>query len=207
MGDTWKEGEVILANHPQSGGTHLPDMTIITPVFKDGKAVFYVASRGHHADIGGITAGSMPPFSKTLLEEGASFKSFKIVKDGKFQEDVSKVLTSTESYSHPDAKGTRNLKDNISDFKAQIAANNRGIELVKELFDEYSLVYVQAYMKYIQDNAEHSVREMLKDLSIKNNMDVVDSVEAVDYMDDGTPIKLKLTIDRNDGSAIFDFEV
>ena len=207
MGDSWKEGEVILANHPQSGGTHLPDMTIITPVFKDGKAVFYVASRGHHADIGGITAGSMPPFSKTLLEEGASFKSFKIVKDGKFQDEVADVLTSTESYTHPDAKGTRNLKDNISDFKAQIAANNRGIELVKELFEEYSLIYVQAYMKFIQDNAEHSVREMLKDLSIKNNMDIIDSVEAVDFMDDGTPIKLKLTIDRNDGSAIFDFEV
>lgn len=208
LGENWKEGEVILANHPSSGGTHLPDMTVITPVFNNGKAEFYVASRGHHADIGGISAGSMPAFSKNLLEEGASFKSFKLVKDGKFQEEeVTKVLTSTDTYDHPDAKGTRNLRDNISDYKAQVAANNKGIDIVKELFDEYSLVYVQAYMKYIQDNAEQSVREMLKELSKKNKMKEVDSVTAVDYMDDGTPIQLKLTIDRNEGTAEFDFEV
>lgn len=208
LGDSWKEGEVILANHPLSGGTHLPDMTVVTPVFNGGNAEFYVASRGHHADIGGISAGSMPAFSKNLLEEGTSFKSFKLVKDGKFQEEeVTKVLTSVDTYEHPDAKGTRNLRDNISDFKAQVAANNRGIDVMKELFDEYSLVYVQAYMKFIQENAENSVREMLKDLSKRNNMEEVDSVEAIDYMDDGTPIKLKLTIDRTDGSAIFDFEV
>lgn len=207
LSDDWKEGEVILANHPESGGTHLPDMTVITPVFNNGKAVFFVASRGHHADIGGISAGSMPAFSKNLLEEGTSFKSFKLVKDGKFQEEeVTKVLTSVDTYEHPDAKGTRNLKDNISDFKAQVAANNRGIEIVKELFEEYSLVYVQAYMKFIQENAESSVREMLKELSKKNNMNEVDSVYSVDYMDDGTPIKLKLTIDRNEGTAEFDFE-
>jgi len=82
LGDSWKEGEVILANHPLAGGTHLPDMTIITPVFDAGKPVFYVASRGHHADIGGIQPGSMPPFSKCLDEEGAAFMGFKIVKDG-----------------------------------------------------------------------------------------------------------------------------
>jgi 5-oxoprolinase (ATP-hydrolysing) len=207
LGDSWVEGEVILANHPLSGGTHLPDMTVMTPVFRDGKAVFYVASRGHHADIGGISAGSMPAFSKTLLEEGTSFKSFKLVKNGKFQEEeVTKRLTSVEEYDHPDAKGTRNLRDNISDFKAQVAANNRGIDIMKELFDEYSLIYVQAYMKFIQENAESSVREMLKELSMKNNLAEVDSIKAVDYMDDGTPICLKLTIDRTDGSATFDFE-
>jgi len=110
IGDSWKEGEVILANHPTSGGTHLPDMTVITPVFKDEKAEFYVASRGHHADIGGISAGSMPAFSKNLLEEGTPFKSFKLVKDGEFQEEaVTRELTSTEHYDNPDAKGTRNL--------------------------------------------------------------------------------------------------
>ena len=133
--------------------------------------------------------------------------SFKIVKDGQFQEnEVAEILTNTENYTHPDAKGTRNLSDNISDFKAQVAANNRGIDLVKDLFEEYSLIYVQAYMKFIQDNAENSVREMLKELSVKNQMDVIDSVFAVDYMDDGTPIKLKLTIDREEGTAEFDFE-
>lgn len=201
LGESWKEGEVILANHPSSGGTHLPDMTVITPVFDNGIPVFYVASRGHHADIGGISSGSMPPFSKNLLEEGASFLSFKLVQDGEFQEEaVTKILTSVESFTHPDAKGTRNLKDNISDFKAQVAANKRGIELVKDLFNEYSLIYVQAYMRFIQNNAETSVREMLKSIAKKNK------VHEVDYMDDGTPIKLKLTINEEDGSAEFDFE-
>jgi 5-oxoprolinase (ATP-hydrolysing) len=81
LGKDWKDGEVILANHPMSGGTHLPDMTVITPVFSAGSPVFYLASRGHHADIGGISPGSMPPFSKCLEEEGAAIRSFKIVKD------------------------------------------------------------------------------------------------------------------------------
>ena len=99
--------------------------------------------------------------------------SFKIVKDGKFQEkEVTEILTNTENYTNPEAKGTRNLSDNISDFKAQVAANNKGIELVKNLFEEFSLIYVQAYMNYIQDNAENSVRKMLKELSLKNQMGI-----------------------------------
>jgi 5-oxoprolinase (ATP-hydrolysing) len=92
-GKDWKENEVILSNHPLAGGTHLPDMTVITPVFENGRAVFYVASRGHHADIGGIQPGSMPSFSKCLEEEGAAFMGFKLVRDGKFQEaELSELL-------------------------------------------------------------------------------------------------------------------
>ena len=159
MGTDWKEGEVILTNHPTAGGTHLPDMTIITPVYQDGKPVFYVASRGHHADIGGIQPGSMPAFSKCIEEEGAAFVGFKIVKDGKFnEEELTYLLTNQSKEKNNLIEGTRNLKDNLSDFRAQIAANNRGIQLVHDLINDYSLIYVQAYMLFIQRNAESSVR-------------------------------------------------
>ena len=103
-------------------------MTIITPVFEYGKPVFYVASRGHHADIGGIQPGSMPSFSKCLEEEGAAFMGFKIVRDGKFQEEeLTYLLNNQPPDVNPLIRGTRNLKDNLSDFKAQVAANTRGI--------------------------------------------------------------------------------
>ena len=131
LGESWKEGEVILTNHPMAGGTHLPDMTIISPVFEGGKPIFYVASRGHHADIGGIQPGSMPSFSKLLEEEGAAIESFKIVKDGEFQEEGITHIMNNQTGANPLIRGTRNLSDNISDFKAQVAANNRGIMLVK----------------------------------------------------------------------------
>eukprot|EP01024_Parvocaulis_polyphysoides_P063234 TRINITY_DN72861_c0_g1_i1.p1 TRINITY_DN72861_c0_g1~~TRINITY_DN72861_c0_g1_i1.p1 ORF type:complete len:135 (+),score=19.45 TRINITY_DN72861_c0_g1_i1:285-689(+) len=105
------EGDVLVSNHPQlAGGSHLPDITVITPVFQNGKIVFFVASRGHHADIGGISPGSMPPNSRTLDEEGAAIVSFKLVQDGSFREaGIAEVLT---------ASGTRNLSDNISDLRA-----------------------------------------------------------------------------------------
>lgn len=106
-------------------------MTVITPVFENGEAVFYVASRGHHADIGGIQPGSMPSFSKSIEEEGAAFMGFKLVRDGKFQEEeLSDLLNNQPREMNPLIRGTRNLKDNISDFKAQVAANNRGIQIV-----------------------------------------------------------------------------
>jgi len=118
LGDKWKEGEVVMANHPKAGGTHLPDITVITPVYAEGKPVFYVASRGHHADIGGIQPGSMPSFSKFLEEEGAAIESFKLVKDGKYQEEgLTKIFTKQKG-SNPKITGTRNLSDNISDLKA-----------------------------------------------------------------------------------------
>lgn len=120
-------------------------------VFDKGKPVFYVASRGHHADIGGISPGSMPPFSKTLEEEGACIMSFKLVINGVFQEEgITEILQAPGKMKRdlhdPPIKGTRNLKDNISDLKAQVAANQKGIVLVEDLIKQYGLDVVQAYM-------------------------------------------------------------
>eukprot|EP00002_Diphylleia_rotans_P021998 TRINITY_DN4298_c0_g1_i3.p1 TRINITY_DN4298_c0_g1~~TRINITY_DN4298_c0_g1_i3.p1 ORF type:complete len:1178 (+),score=228.16 TRINITY_DN4298_c0_g1_i3:265-3798(+) len=208
LGDSWKEGEVIVTNHPQAGGSHLPDITVISPVFAEGKPVFYVASRGHHADIGGITPGSMPPFSHTLIEEGACIKSFKLVEDGVFQEQgITDLLMAPGKIHIPgrESSGTRNLRDNLSDLKAQVASNKKGITLVGELIKEYSLEVVQAYMMHVQNSAEAAVRNMLKEISIRQGLPEIGSLGAEDFMDDGTPIKLKVTIDRKDGSATFDF--
>ncbi|EFA77516.1 hypothetical protein PPL_12118 [Heterostelium album PN500] len=191
----WHEGEVILSNHPQSGGSHLPDMTVITPVYHDGAPVFYMASRGHHADIGGITPGSMPPFSKNLEEEGVAIRSFKLVRDGSFQEDEIKRIFAK----------SRNLSDNLSDLKAQVAANKKGISLMEELIGYYGLDVVHAYMHHVQRNAELAVKEMLCEISLKHQLKEKDTLYATDFMDDGTPIKLALTIDRSNGTACFDF--
>ena len=204
LGDDWKDGDVVLSNHPQAGGSHLPDITVITPVFSKGQKVFFVASRGHHADIGGISAGSMPPFSKHLYEEGAAVVSFKLVKTGVFDEaGITAILQAPGEL--PQCSGTRNLSDNLSDLRAQVAANQRGIRLMGELIEQYGLDVVQAYMKHIQDNAEVAVREMLSDLSRELGLAEVDTLRARDFMDDGSEIRLALTIDRRDGSAIFDF--
>lgn len=206
-GGSMKDGDVLLSNHPQAGGSHLPDFTVITPVFypNNESPVFYVASRGHHADIGGITPGSMPPHSKSLADEGAAFKSFLLVDGGEFSEQgiIKELTTPTDA---PGATGTRNLSDNLSDLKAQIAANHKGIQLVRELIDCYSLQVVQAFMNYIQQNASDCVRDMLKEISIDAKQRTGSSVlEAIEYMDDGTPIALTVTIDQDQGSAVFDF--
>ena len=196
-----QEGDVLISNHPQiAGGSHLPDITAITPVFHKGEIIFFVASRGHHADIGGIAPGSMPPHSKALVDEGAMIVAFKIVKDGEFQEEgVTEILNSPGKI--PGNSGTRNLRDNLSDLRAQIAANNSGIRLLQELVEENGLHTVQAYMNFIQKNAEHTIRLMLKDFSMKNGT----KVSAIDYMDDGSPIQLTIEIDPNTGDALFDF--
>uniref|UniRef100_S4R7X5 5-oxoprolinase, ATP-hydrolysing n=1 Tax=Petromyzon marinus TaxID=7757 RepID=S4R7X5_PETMA len=209
LGDDIKEGDVILSNHPCAGGSHLPDLTVITPVFRAGvdRPVFFVASRGHHADIGGITPGSMPPNSTTLQQEGAVFISFKLVKDGIFQEEaVTEALVAPSLV--PGSSGTRNLQDNLSDLRAQVAANTRGIALVGQLMDAYGLATVQAYMQHIQNNAEVAVRQMLKEFALgllaPGNEGPL-RVEAEDHMDDGTPIRLSVEINPADGSAVFDF--
>lgn len=113
--ENWKDGEVIITNHPAAGGAHLPDVTIITPVWESGKPIFYLASRGHHADIGGLTPGSMPPFSKSIYDEGIAIKSFKLVSNGIFKE---KEITDILTKPGPGRIGTRMLSDNISDIKA-----------------------------------------------------------------------------------------
>uniref|UniRef100_A0A3Q3VZX8 Uncharacterized protein n=1 Tax=Mola mola TaxID=94237 RepID=A0A3Q3VZX8_MOLML len=168
LGNTLKEGDVILSNHPCAGGSHLPDLTVITPVFRKGLSgpVFFVASRGHHADIGEGKRGAV----------------------------------------HPDCSGTRNLHDNLSDLRAQVAANQRGSQLVGELIDSYGLAVVQAYMGYIQSNAELAVRDMLKDFARRRQEQTGSlEVESEDFMDDGTPIRLRVQINEEEGSAVFDF--
>src|SRR5277367_1287226 len=201
-----KPGDVILANHPSAGGTHLPDLTVITPVFDDEEnpkeILFFVANRGHHADIGGIAAGSMPPNSTELWQEGAAIDSFKLVKEGVFDEEGVTHLLYDIPGSYPGCSGTRTLKDNIADLKAGVASNNRGIQLLGALIKEYTWPVINYYMSAIQKNAEESVRELIKTFAVKFRDQ---PLEAVDYMDDGTPLALKVTIDAKSGSARFDF--
>lgn len=197
-----KKGDVVVSNHPLFGGTHLPDITVITPAFSGDQIVFYVASRAHHADIGGILPGSMPPHSRELFQEGAHIKSEKLVSEGHFNEERITELLLKEPAQYPGCSGTRCLPDNINDLKAQIAANQKGINLISTLIEDYGEDVVQFYMHNIQDNAELSVKNLLKDVSKRfEGRDL----SAVDYMDDGSPIKLKITIDAEQGGATFDF--
>ncbi|KAI1439171.1 hydantoinase B/oxoprolinase [Xylaria sp. CBS 124048] len=200
-----KKGDVIISNHPSYGGTHLPDITLLMPAFdeKGEKILFYAASRAHHADIGGITAGSMPPHSRELFQEGAAIKSEKIVSEGRFNEERITELLYKEPAQYPGSSGTRCLADNINDLRAQVSANQKGISLIESLIQEYGEETVQFYMVSIQNNAEDSVRRLLK--GVYKRFEGKD-LSAVDYMDDGTPIRLRVTIDAEKGEAIFDFE-
>ncbi|KAJ5102878.1 hypothetical protein N7532_003407 [Penicillium argentinense] len=198
-----KPGDVLVANSPCQGGTHLPDITVIQPAFSKGKIIFYVASRAHHADIGGILPGSMPPHSKELYQEGARIKSEKLVSEGEFNEKRITELLYNEPAQYPGCSGTRCLADNLNDLKAQIAANKKGISLISTLIEEYGESAVLFYMHQIQGNAELSVRNLLKEVSQKF---AGRDLRAIDYMDDGTPIQLKISIDSEKGEAIFDFE-
>ncbi|BAZ31538.1 hypothetical protein NIES4074_40110 [Cylindrospermum sp. NIES-4074] len=198
-GDTIKPGDVFASNNPYNGGTHLPDITVITPIFlsplsKAGQRgdlpLFYVASRGHHADIGGITPGSMPPNSKSVAEEGILLDNFQLVAAGNFREQELVKLLQSPPYP------ARNLTQNIADLKAQIAANERGVQELHKMVEHYSLETVQAYMGFVQDNAEESVRriiEVLKDGSFTYTLD------------DGSIIQVKITINRENRSAKIDF--
>ncbi len=197
-------GDVVISNHPSYGGTHLPDVTLIMPAFdrKGERILFYAASRAHHADIGGITAGSMPPHSRELYQEGAAVKSAKIVAGGRFDEALVVDLFYIQPAKFPGCSGTRCLADNINDLKAQVSANQKGIALIEGLFDEYGEDTVDRYMRAIQDNAARCVRALLRQVSARfSGRDLA----AVDYMDDGSPISLRVTIDGDKGEAVFDF--
>ncbi|KAF5693047.1 5-oxoprolinase (ATP-hydrolyzing) [Fusarium denticulatum] len=201
-----KPGDVIISNHPQAGGTHLPDITTITPVFDDEEnpkeIIFFVANRGHHADIGGIVPGSMPPNSTELWQEGAAIESFKMINEGAFDEAGLIKHLYDEPASYPGCSGTRTLTENIADLKAAVASNQKGIELIRALIKEFTWPVVQLYMHAIQDNAAQSVRDLLKQFAAKHEGGVL---EATEYNDDGIPFKLKVTIDKNTGDAVFDF--
>ena len=200
-----KRGDVLVSNHPMYGGTHLPDITVITPSFlaDSDDILFYVASRAHHADIGGILPGSMPPYSRELFQEGAAIKTEKLVSEGQFNEKRITELLYDEPAQYPDCSGTRCLADNINDLKAQVAANQKGINLISALISDYGADVVQYYMHNIQDNAELAVRNLLKGVAERNQGK---ALQAVDHMDDGSPICLKITIDSEKGEAVFDFE-
>ncbi|KAI9742373.1 MAG: hypothetical protein M1818_003906 [Claussenomyces sp. TS43310] len=202
---TLRPGDVLVSNHPLAGGTHLPDITVITPIFDaDRKHIsFYTASRGHHSEIGGILPGSMPAGSTKLYEEGAQIKSMFLVRDGRFhEEEITKVLMD-DAGSYAGCSGTRRLSDNLNDLRAQIAANYKGANLVHALIAESGVEKVHFYMNAIKNNAAKAVRRFLKQTHEKFNGK---QLQAIDHMDDGTPIGVTITIDPDEGSAIFDFE-
>lgn len=202
MGDNIKPGNVYLSNNPYNGGTHLPDVTAITPVFFNSpllvgeglgerlKPIFYVASRGHQADLGGITPGSMPPHSTNIEEEGILFDNFLLVEEGNFREAALRKILNNHRYP------ARNPKQNIADFKAQIAANNRGVTELLNMVEQYGLETVEAYMQFVQDNAE---------LAVKNAIESLKDGEFSYHMDNGAKIQVKVTIDRHNRSAKIDF--
>lgn len=199
VGDKINPGDVYLSNNPYNGGTHLPDVTAITPVFSSGirerrfadtQPIFYVASRGHQADIGGITPGSMPPHSTKITEEGILFDNFLLVADGNFREDAVREILSNHTYP------ARNIEQNLADFKAQIAANNRGVSELLKMVSQYGLDTVQTYMQFVQDNAELAVKKAIA--SLKDG-------EFTYQMDNGAQIQVKVTLDRDNNRATIDF--
>jgi 5-oxoprolinase (ATP-hydrolysing) len=185
-------GDVFMLNDPYHGGTHLPDVTVITPVFAaDGSRVlFYVGSRGHHADIGGITPGSMPAHSRHIEQEGVLIDNFRLVHGGRFLEDEVRSLLSSGPYP------CRNVEQNIADLQAQIAANQKGVEELQRMVEHFGLDVVEAYMQHVQDNAEEAVRNVitaLKDSSYTYRLD------------NGAVIQVAIRIDHASRSAEVDF--
>ena len=189
-------GDVYVLNDPYHGGTHLPDITVITPVYLDGHAepVFYVGSRGHHADIGGITPGSMPPFSTRIEEEGVQLDNVKLVDRGRLCErEVLELLASGEYPS-------RNPQQNLADLKAQIAANEKGVQELRKMVDQFGLDVVQAYMQHVQDNAEESVRRAITKLAAR-----VRDGRFTLPLDNGAQIQVAVAIDGEKRTARIDF--
>jgi 5-oxoprolinase (ATP-hydrolysing) len=191
-GETLHPGDVYISNNPYNGGTHLPDITAITPIFlpDEPTPVFYVASRGHHADIGGITPGSMPPHSSSIEQEGILIDNFQLVAGGRFR--LAEVLSLLAASHYP----ARNPQQNIADLQAQIAANERGVRVLLATIDKYSLDTVEAYMQHVRDNAEESVRRAIS---------VLNPGTFTYPMDDGCQIQVKIEIDRATRSATIDF--
>jgi len=185
-------GDVYMLNAPYNGGTHLPDITVVTPVFDaaEKEILFYVASRGHHADVGGTTPGSMPPDSRTVEEEGVLIDNFKLVEQGRFLEAAVRELFASGPYP------ARNPDQNIADLKAQIAANQKGVAELRRIVGLFGLEVVQAYMGHVQDNAEEQVRRVLDRLA---------DGRFVYPLDDGSQIAVAVTIDRASRSAKIDF--
>ncbi|MEU3995820.1 hydantoinase B/oxoprolinase family protein [Streptomyces fungicidicus] len=198
-GPAMRPGDTYAVNDPYHGGTHLPDVTVITPVFgsvpaddtqSDRKVLFYVASRGHHAEIGGIAPGSMPAHSRTIDEEGVLFDNWLLTENGRFREEETlRLLTGAP---HP----SRNPRTNLADLRAQIAANRKGVDEVGRMIDDFGLDVVQAYMKHVQDNAEEAVRRVV---------DTLDDGEYAYETDSGAVIRVSVRVDREKRCATIDF--
>src|SRR5437764_13948446 len=185
-------GDVYVINAPYNGGTHLPDITVCTPVFDatDGELLFWVASRGHHADVGGISPGSMSPNATTIEEEGVYIDNFKLIDRGRFREQALYDLLTGAKYP------ARNPLQNVNDIKAQIAANEKGVQELNKMVAQFTLPVVEAYMQHVQDNAAESVRR------------VIDRIHDASFeyeMDQGTIIKVKITVDKHKREATIDF--
>ncbi|MFC9703158.1 hydantoinase B/oxoprolinase family protein [Streptomyces sp. NPDC056943] len=187
-----RPGDVYAVNDPYHGGTHLPDVTVVTPVFGEagGELRFLVASRGHHAEIGGITPGSMPAFSRTVEEEGVLFDNWLLVRDGRLREAETRALLT--GARHP----SRDPDTNIADLRAQIAANEKGVEELRRTVDEFGLDVVQAYMRHVRANAEESVRRLVARLH--------DGAYRYET-DSGAIIAVEVRVDREHRSAVVDF--
>ena len=198
-------GDVVATNHPIAGGTHLPDITLISPVFDEsGQHIdFFVAARAHHAEIGGIAPGSMPSDSVELYQEGAAFEQWKIISQGKFDDEGVQHHFIDVPGSYPGCSPSRRIHDNIADLKAQVAANQKGISLIHGLFEEYQRDTVLFYMRAVKKTAEDAVRDLLRKTAEKYEGQL--PLTAVDYMDDGSKISLSISIDAEKGAAVFDF--
>lgn len=190
--NTIEAGDVFLLNDPYHGGTHLPDMTVITPVFLDGQEqpAFYVGSRGHHADVGGMTPGSIPAFSRQIDEEGICISNFKLVSKGELQEQALMALLQDGAYP------ARDIAQNLADLRAQIAANEKGVQELKRMSTHYGYEVVYSYMKHVQDNAEQAVRKVVHRLK-----DGAFSVK----LDNGSQIQVEIRVNPVAREAEIDF--
>ncbi|MGV9277139.1 hydantoinase B/oxoprolinase family protein [Streptomyces griseosporeus] len=191
-GTAMRPGDTYAVNDPYHGGTHLPDVTVITPVFatEGDRILFYVASRGHHAEIGGIAPGSMPAGSRTIEEEGVLFDNWLLAENGRFREEETHRLLTEAPYP------SRNPRTNLADLRAQIAANHKGVEEVGRMIDDFGLDVVQAYMRHVQDNAEEAVRRVI---------DALDDGAYAYETDSGAVIRVRVHVDREARSATIDF--
>nr|WP_315259376.1 hydantoinase B/oxoprolinase family protein [uncultured Duganella sp.] len=187
-----RTGDVFMLNDPYNGGTHLPDVTVITPVFDEAGAqiLFYVGSRGHHADIGGTTPGSMPPDSRVIEEEGVLINNFKLVDGGELREAETRALLAGAQYP------ARNPDQNLADLRAQVAANQKGVEELHKMVAHFGLDVVQAYMGHVQDNAEEAVRRVISALK--------DGAFTLP-LDNGAQIQVAVRVDQAARSAQIDF--
>jgi len=191
-GGKMEAGNVYVLNAPYNGGTHLPDVTVISPVFDEAGAeiLFYVGSRGHHADIGGITPGSMPPRSRVVEEEGVLIDNFLLVEKGRLRESETVALLSSGPYP------ARNIRQNMADLRAMVAANEKGAQELRRMVRHYGLEVVHAYMQHVQDNAEEAVRRVIG---------VLKDGEFSYALDNGAVIRVRIAIDREARGARIDF--